>query len=478
MKISCSRRYVHSAGFQSINIKGKRKTMLTRNQKSINSLVLAASLVFSVPCYAQNLRQAVRQALRTNPDVQFDTANRLAVEEELKQAKAGFFPTVEARFGIGRESTTNPTAQRVNGESDVTLTRREASIELRQNVFDGGANFNETERQRSHLHSAAYKLVGTAEDTALKVSESYINVLRYQHGVKILQRSLRQHDRLLAMIRERSDSGLGRKADFVQAQGRMHLAHANLVAEQAHLRDASAQFMRVVGYWPKQLRAPVVPNRVQMPVTKKAALLLAHRKHPTLKSISADVAAAEAQHRTAKSFMFPRLDVVLGMGRNKNLDGIVGINHDNYLMLRGTYTLYSGGKILARHRETIYRIQEANEVRNRTIMQMDEHVRLSWNAYHSVKERIKHLLGHKASAKETLDAYQEQFKNRGDRTLLDVLDSLNEYYRATIDCNTAHYDELYARLRILNATGSLLHFLKVSPPNESKVPESPAATLL
>lgn len=452
--------------------------MLNINRGSIKSLILAASLAVTATSYAQSLQQAVRQALRTNPDVQFDAANRMAVGEELKQAKAGFFPTIEARAGVGRESTTNPTSARVNGQSDLTLTRREASIELRQNVFDGGANFSETERQRSHLHSAAYKLVGTAEDTALMVSEAYINVLRHQHGVEILKESLAEHERILAMIRERSDSGLGRKADFVQAEGRLHLARANLVAERAHLRDACTKFMRVVGYWPKNLHWPKAPSRRQLPRSKDAAIVKAHKNHPTLKSITADVAAAEAQHRTAKSFMFPRVDVVLGMGRNKNLDGIVGINHDNYLMLRGTYTLYNGGKTLARHRETIYRIQEANEVRNRTMMQMDEHVRLSWNAYRSVNDRLVHLRGHKESAKETLDAYQEQFKNRGDRTLLDVLDSMNEFYQAQVDYNEAIHDELYARMRILNSVGGLLPYLHVAPPNESKVPESPAAVML
>lgn len=445
---------------------------------SIKSLVLVTSLVASAPSFSQSLNQAVSQALRTNPDVQFDAASRLAVGEELKQAKAGFFPTIEARAGIGRESTTNPTSQAVSGTNNRTMNRREASIELRQNVFDGGANINESERQRSHLHSASYKLVGTAEDTALKVSEAYINVLRHQHGVQILKDSLAEHERILDMIRERSDSGLGRKADFVQAEGRLHLARANLVAERAHLRDACTEFMRVVGYWPKNLRWPRVPKRRQLPRSKAAAIHLAHKNHPTLKSITADVAAAEAQHRTAKSFMFPRVDLVVGMGRNKNLDGIRGINHDNYLMLRGSYTLYSGGKILARHRETIYRIQEANEVRNRTMMQMDEHVRLSWNAYRSVNDRLVHLRAHKESAKETLDAYQEQFKNRGDRTLLDVLDSMNEFYQAKLDYNSALHDEIYSRFRIMNSTGSLLRYLHVSVPEVAKVPESPAAVML
>ena len=68
-----------------------------------------------------------------------------------------------------------------------------------------------------------------------------------------------------------------------------------------------------------------------------------------------------------------------------------------------------------------------------------------------------------ASAEKTRDAYQQQF-NFGQRTLLDLLDSENELFRARIALTNAQYDEIFTMYRLLNSMGLLLESLEIIAP--------------
>ena len=57
---------------------------------------------------AEGLAQAVQQALASNPDVLEARSSWQAREEELRQAKAGYRPSVDLNAGIGHEYTDSP----------------------------------------------------------------------------------------------------------------------------------------------------------------------------------------------------------------------------------------------------------------------------------------------------------------------------------------------------------------------------------
>lgn len=445
--------------------------MLRNVKRSVaKTAIVVAGFALAGTAAGQTMQQAIQHALHTNPDVQRDIANRFTVGEQLKQAKAGWLPVVDLNAGIGRERSNNPTCALINS-CPITLTRREASATLTQNLFNGFGTVADVRRQRAHLHSAAFKIVEKAQDVALDTVEKYLDVLRYQHLLQISQQNLNAHERILGMIKQRSETGLGRKADLEQAESRVALARANVVAERGHLRDARTAFIRVVGEEPVNLKWPNSPGSKTLPKSLKQAIALAHHDHPAIKSITADVSATEAKYHVDLAEMFPKLDLVLEGSRNRNLDGIVGNNFDEYVMLRASYNIFRGGEDLARMRESAFRVQEANETRNNVLADADEHVRLTWYGLMAVSNRLVYLNQHRNLAEKTVEAYSEQFKI-GKRTLLDLLDAQAEYYNASIDRFNAVHDEVIARYRLLHSIGQLLAYSKVPVPAEATVPEA------
>lgn len=429
------------------------------------SLIAAAvGLTLGAPAYGQSLKEAVEQTLQTNPDVLIDASKRLSTDEAVKGARGGYLPKVDLLLGTGRERSNNSSTS----GTDLTLTRREASLTLTQMLFDGFGVSSEVSRNQARVESAAHKLAGTSEQAGLQAIEAYLEVLRQRELVELTRANLGAHDRTLDQIKIRAESGVGRKADFEQIQARSGLAKANFTAAEANLRDAETDFLRVVGAAPADLSKPNQPEAGALPKSMDEAVQLAFDNNPTLKSAMADIEAAEAQNKAAKSFMYPRFDLELGAAENKNLDGVVGDNDERYAMLRMRYNLFKGGSDLARVNETAQLSNEAREIARRTRQQLEQSTRLSWNAMVSAGERLPSLKQHADASLATRDAYTKQF-SIGQRTLLDLLDSENEHFTASSNYVTGQYVELFAHYRVLADMGQLLGALGVSPRAETMV---------
>lgn len=437
-------------------MKMKIKTVL-----NIGSLV--TSVAFSSVLSAQSLQEAIQKTVNENPEIQSEKAQRVAVEQEVTQAKAGYFPTVDVSAGIGWEQSTNPTT-RSKGDGTVSYGREEASIQLRQMIFDGMATSSEVKRHKARTNAQAYSVFGRSEITALNAVESYVNVLRRQDLLKLAKENLLIHLRTHDQISLRSERGIGKGAEADQSNGRLALAEKNTLSEVGNLKDAETAFLRLVGELPSELTP--IDDVSELPINLEEATEQAIANHPILKSANSDIDSAFAQHETAKSAYMPRLDLEAGASHNVDVDGIKGKNEDTYAMLRLRYNIFNGGKDVARRKETTALIYQAKEIRDNTYRQVVESMRLSWVAHETLKSQMDFFETHKQASVKSNKAYQKQF-DIGQRTLLDLLDSANEMFVAKSDYTNAKYDEIFSQYRILASKGALNSYLGVTLPSEA-----------
>lgn len=418
---------------------------------------------------AEPIKEVVENVLRTNPDVLASTSHRRSADEEVRVAKGGYLPKVDLILGYGRERTDDPST-RSSGLNDKTLTRRETGLALRQMIFDGFGVSSEVDRQKGRLNSSAYLAYGASEEISLNAVDAYIEVLRQQELVSLAKQNLEYHQRAFDQIQLRSSSGLGRKADVDQVQSRLSLSKSNLLAVESTLKDAETKYRYVIGASPKDLVKPPLPVSL-LPKSEAEAIETAVNGHPILKSALADVETAQAQHRAAKSLLYPRLDFDIAAARNNNIDGIEGDYNNTQAMLRLRYNLFNGQSDSARIDQTSLLTREATEISNRSRRQVEQATKMSWNAYSTAGERLAPLKEFSTASEATREAYAKQF-SLGQRTLLDLLDSENEYYTARTSYVTGEYTQLSAAYRLLQNEGRLLESLGVPLPEEAIAPSS------
>ena len=125
----------------------------------VSSLLLVVSIgVLPITANALTLQDAIKDMLENNPDVQAARQEMLAREHEIRGAKAGYLPTLDAELGIGREWTQAPSTN----NSGVTLTREEAALRLRQVIYDGNAVGAEVDRQKARFKSALFSAIAVS----------------------------------------------------------------------------------------------------------------------------------------------------------------------------------------------------------------------------------------------------------------------------------------------------------------------------
>lgn len=425
--------------------------------------LMVALLLSSSYAVADTLYEAVQHGMIANPDVLLNTAKGLSAKQGVAKAKGAYYPTVDVSAGFGRESSINPTTTAIDGVQAAILNRTESLVEFKQNLFAGGGIVNEVKRNQYLSQSQMYMTQGVAEDLALEITKYYLAVLMHERLYSYSVVNLKAHKSVFSMISERADAGISRVAEADQAVARLALAESNKISAQADLQEARINYAKVVGKWPTHLTWPKSPPHRIMPANLMIALEKGLDNHPTVKSSYADIKQAKAQYAVARAAYYPKVDLVLSAAKNRNLSGLIGPNQDKLAMLRMNYNGFRGGADLAYIRQTAFQVQEAYEIKNRTLLQLKEAVRLSWNIYTSAALRLKPLRTHVNASRKTRLAYQDEFKI-GKRTLLDLLDSQNELYQSQIQLARGENDEMLSKFRILNGMGRLLYFMKLRLP--------------
>ena len=126
---------------------------------------------------AASLVDAIQLAITTNPTIGIVASNREQIDEELRQARGLYLPQVDILFGIGKESTNNRET-RGRGKDLMTLTREEATLTIRQNVFDGFEREGRIGREKARIRSAARRVFENSEFLALDAIGAYLDVVR------------------------------------------------------------------------------------------------------------------------------------------------------------------------------------------------------------------------------------------------------------------------------------------------------------
>ncbi len=432
--------------------------------KLVSTTVIGGALFCGNQVQSETIQEAVSTMLQTNPEVRSSAYNRLGRDEEVRQARAGYLPEVNFTAGYGLQSIQEP----VNDERSA----QEVVLSLRQNIFTGLATKNEVERQKARVNSQAYSLQSTSENTALRTTEVYLNVLRQQELLRLAEENLDSHLRITDQINLRSGAGVASTSDSDQAAGRASLAQANVVATQANLIDAQTNYLAVVGHLPNDLTEPTISVHL-LPASLADAEAAAVKMHPTLKSADADLEARQEQYEVARAPYLPIIDLEVDQRWNRDIDidNRQGSDERIIAMIRLRYNFFRGFRDEARKAETVQLISEAREIKNNTHRQVVESIRLSWMAYQAVNDQIKYLEQRVDSITGTADSYVKQF-SLGKRTLLDVLDTEAEVIDAKRSLVEARYDLLHAQYRILNGLGRLVKSFNQEWPKESQVNDS------
>jgi len=420
-------------------------------------LLVSVMGLFSSVAGAQTpvtLQDTVKKAIVSNPEVQARWHAFLSSQHEQDVARGGYFPRVDLRTGIGRENLTQPSLPTTH------FTRRDAVLSLNQMIYDGFATRDEVARLAYSKLVRYYEVLDATESTALEVVRAYNDVLRQRELLQLAQENFAQHEQVFSQIQQRVQAGVGRRVDLEQAGGRMALAQSNLLTEASNLHDVSARYQRLVGELPPGEMSAPGQFKQGIPTTVEDALKQAYQGSPAFNAAIENVRAAQSEARGRQANFHPRVELRASQDVAFNADGVAGRSDDQVVELVLNYNLFKGGSDRALTRQYAERLAQSKDLRDKACRDLRQTLAIAFNDIHNLSRQLGFLDQHQLAIEKAREAYRKQF-DIGQRTLLDLLDTENEYFQARRAYVNATYEHAIAHARTLAGMGSLLATLQV-----------------
>jgi outer membrane protein len=422
-------------------------------------LVIAGS-----PCAsAESLLSALARAYAGNPDLNQSRANVRARDEDAPKALAGMRPkaSIQAsagpqygnlRFPAGRSQTTG---QRQFLLEEYVGYPRGASLNISQNVFDGGRTFNSVRQAESNVFAARATMRLTEQAILQNGATAYMNVLRDTAVMNLRNNNIAVLEQQLKQAQDRFQVGEVTRTDVAQAEASLAQARSELYAAQAQLKNSVANYHQIIGDEPKSLQ-PGRSVELLLPKSLNEAIQVALVEHPGVVSAMHQVDAAELAVKVAESALSPTLSV----------NAQVSNQYDSFLGIPGTrqfsaaasgqlnIPLYQGGAEYASIRQAK---EQLGQARLNADLQRDS-VRASVVSSYGLLETAKASIisGQAAvkAAETALSGVREEAKV-GQRTTLDVLNAQQALLNARVSLVISQRDRVVASYAVLGSVGRL-----------------------
>ncbi|WP_235272634.1 TolC family outer membrane protein [Methylotenera versatilis] len=434
------------------------KELMVKNKTFLKRLLITAvmnSLLISPAINAEpivTLKQMVEKTISSNPEVQTRYHAYLGAGYEQDVVKGGYLPKVDIQSTYRKQEDING----FRNSTGTEIPRWNNELVLRQMIFDGFATPSEVNRLGHAKRVRYYELQAAMQDTTLEFMRAYIDTLRYSQLAEYAKTNYVTHKQLFDKIKERVDAGVARRVDLEQATGRLALAEANLLTEMTNLHDVTARVQRLLGELPPEtLEQPdfISTGKQATPVE---TLRVAYLQNPNLLSTIEDIQATKDEVKTKEAKYLPRLDLQARKNLGTSSDGRNSTNAADVLELTMSFNLFNGFSDKASVGQAVEKLNTANDFRDKACVDTRQLVTIAYNDINQLKEQLTYRDIHQKSIENAREAYRRQF-DIGQRTLLDLLDTENEYFQAKRSFANTNFDIQAAYARLYASQGELLN---------------------
>lgn len=415
--------------------------------------LLFLSLVLTLN--AQDIKTTMRDVISTNPIILERLKNYNSTKEEIRSAKAGFYPKVDLSIGIGYENT-KKTDRPEQADTSFDLNVYKNSLTYTQNFFNGYKTTYQIKQKEFQSISASYSYVEKVNNTAFEMVDSYLQLMKNIELSENEKNNVKINQGILDKVRKLYDSGLTTLSEVNKIEASLALANSNAVAQDNTLLDSKYNMHKILGRHidTNKMQKPIL--NLQLPNSIEKASQLAMINNPSLLVASFNIKLAQASYKEKKSAFYPSIDVDISQSINKNLSGTEGKERDFKAMLYLKYNIFNGYADTSNLQKSISEIHKEVQTKNSLRRKVIEGLNLSFASYSKLNKQLKYLKQYKRFSFKTLSLYTKEY-DLGRRSLLDLLSAQNDFIKSKSQIINTEYNILFAKYRILDAMGILVN---------------------
>jgi len=412
-------------------------------------------LGLALPASAMDLKQAWDLLQYQGPIYRAAVHEKEAGSENRAIGTAGLLPQINASAYDNKVNG----SQRQNGaDNDLDYTSKGANVRLRQPLF----NKQKMAEYRQGQQRADYSVAvfdAKSQDAAVRLAESYFDVLLASETITLAKAKLRAFDEQLASAQRRMELGAGTITDIDESVARRDLAEAELIEAQDNLVNTRSKLEEYIGETPESLTTlrPGFDTPPLLPSNLQDWLVKAQTDSPLIHARRYSRDLAEEEVKRAKAGHWPTLDFIAGYtaGQSQSLSELNQRNHYGSIGLEVNFPLFSGGGVSALTRQASANSDKALDELDATRLEVISGTTREFRGIQSGAKRIHALERAVESNERSLISTRKGFKEGGTSTNVDVLNAEELLFVARHDLFEAKLRYLMSHLRLASSVGSL-----------------------
>ncbi|MCK4744146.1 MAG: TolC family outer membrane protein [Sulfuriflexus sp.] len=394
-------------------------------------------------------------ARNNDPQLKAADATRLAQAETKDQSVALLLPNISISANTDDVSTRSASNFAFNPSRDEGYNSHGYSLTLRQPVYHH--DYWVGLRQADATVAQAEADYGTAkQDLMIRLASGYFDLLAAQDNLDFARAEKEATARQLEQAKQRFEVGLIAITDVHEAQAQYDLTVAQEIGADNLLANAREALQEITGQYEQapQLLQDEIPLLSPDPTDIEQWVKKATDQNLGLKSAQFARQVASEETNRQRSGHYPTLDIVASRSDSISRSVVGGETDTDRISLQLNVPIFAGGAVSSRTRQAAYRAEAAKQNLLQTRRSV---VRQTRNAYLGVIaeiSRVNALRQAVISSAKANEATQAGFEV-GTRTIVDVLLSQRELFRAKRDHARSRYDYILNTLRLKQAAGSL-----------------------
>lgn len=395
-----------------------------RNRDAMRYTFLCGAL-FVATAAAVTFEETLDYTLEHAPNIEITVANRTIAQSQMSSKAGAFLPVVDANLDLTHD---NFSQDGENRDVDTDYWRKNYQLIVSQNIFDGLDRYH---HYRSSERGLLAQIYATQNDSYRILSDSassYIQVLLAQELVQLAKMNFKRLKDITDLIEKRVQQGLSREIDRVQAQGRLASARANVITALADYHKQQSLFKRQTGgLEPLDLKDVDLSGLGAKDFESYWGTVQDYAT--SVKQAAYQKESAYYQYQAAKAPFFPKVDAVCRFQYRQNIDGYTDKLTDSQIGLNLSYNLFKGNQDFQNMYSQAQVYQQASSQLRQQKNQLEYLAVSTWEDYQNALNSLGYHEEHERASAAVTQAYKDQFV-LAQRSLLDLLDAYNEWYRS------------------------------------------------
>lgn len=414
-------------------------------------------VVVSISLHALSLKDGLKIALENDKEIQTKNNSIEMILEEIHAAEGMNYPKLDFASNVQREKLTG---SRISA-NDYNRRSYDWEFILRQPLYDGHDAKNEEALQRARYESAKYYMLESANAIALQYIEAYLNVLREKALMEFSEESHSINHEIFEKNKKKFDKGFATRLEFERSNAKFNESIANKASQRMNFEESIITLRNFLqmDINPQSLSQPFF--NLSTPKSLDAAMLEAFSSHPSVKVSDNNINVAMYEYKRDSKRFHPTVDLVARYGGGDEIPGLEQPTNDYSVGLEMRYNLYNGGRDIALSNKAQKYIDEKRILSERARQQIENRLRLAWNAYTLNNEKMSQMKTYADSKKAVLETTMIEY-DLGTADLNLLLTTEDEYIVAKKSMISTARDLLLSQYRIREAIGDVVEKMMLS----------------